>query len=68
MKGMLRSLELFHRKREYLPVDDLVIDIGNVHYKRDIAVEIVTQNSRDHVLPCMVHVRHVVDGGFAAVQ
>ena len=47
---MFRSLELRRRGCTRLPVDDLVIDIGDVHHKDDVVVEVVAQNSHDNVL------------------
>ena len=51
MKGMLRSFDLAHDGgREGTPLDNLVIDIGDVHHKLDVVIEVVAENAHDDVL------------------
>ena len=66
LKGMPRSLELRRRDRRRLPVDDLVIDIGDVHHEDDVVVEVVAQNSHDDVLAQVGSGNEVLSGSYLA--
>lgn len=50
VKGMLRSLDLDEMREQRIPLDNLVINISDIHDKLDVIIEVVAKNTHNDIL------------------